>query len=536
MQQRALAVCADAGHFVERRASEFVGAARAMSADGETMRLVAQPLQEVEHRIARLEGERRPAGHEEALATGIAVGTLGDADNGDVFQAELGKHLARYFKLALAAVDQQKVGPMFLVALGVFLERPTEAARQHLAHHGKVVACGALGLDVELAVGILDEAVGAGHHHGADRSRALDVAVVVDLDALGGRVELEHAGEALEQLTLRAALGQAPRQRLAGIVHGEIEGVLLVSALGRADLHLLPGAEGQGAFEQFALVDVVAGQDELWRRPGFVELAHEGREDGRRIELLGVAGKIGAVAEILSCAQEVDLDADLAGIGVGREDVGLVDRGQADRLVRLDLCQRTDAIAQDRSPFEFERGGSLVHALGQRLLDFAVAAAQEPAHLVDDRRVFRFFDAADARRRAALDLVLQTGSRARREHAVGARAQREGALQGVERAVDGCGRSEGTEIFVARLTHATVLGELRPLGVAADDDVGERFVVAQQHVEAWPEALDQVVLEQQRLGLAAGDRELHCPGRRHHADQARGEPVRLGVGADAAAQ
>ena len=28
-----------------------------------------------------------------------------------------------------------------------------------------------------------------------------------------------------------------------------------------------------------------------------------------------------------------------------------------------------------------------------------------------------------------------------------------------------------------------MLGELRPFGVAADDDVGERLVVAQQHVE-----------------------------------------------------
>ena len=142
----------------------------------------------------------------------------------------------------------------------------------------------------------------------------------------------------------------------------------------------------------------------------------------------------------------------------------------------------------------------------------------------------------DAGRRAALDLVLQAGPRAGREHAVRAGAQREGALQRVERAVDRGGRGERAEILVARLARAAVLGELRPFGVAADDDVGERLVVAQQHVEARPEALDQVVLEQQGLGLAVGDHELHAAGVRHHPHEPVLEPGRLGVGGHAAAQ
>ena len=81
-----------------------------------------------------------------------------------------------------------------------------------------------------------------------------------------------------------------------------------------------------------------------------------------------------------------------------------------------------------------------------------------------------------------------------------------------------------------------MLGELWPVGIAADHDVGKRLVVAQQHVEARPEALDQVVLEEQRLGFAVGDGEFHGPRRGNHADQARGEPRGLGIGSDAAAQ
>ena len=375
---------------------------------------------------------------------------------------------------------------------------------------------------------------GPGHHHGADRRAALDVAVVVDFDALGRPVEAEHARHALEQLALGAALGHAPRQRLAGVERGLVERVLLVAALGMADLDLVARRHGERAFEQLAFDDVVAGQDQLGRRTRFVELADEGRQHRRLVELADMGREVGAVAEILAGAQEEHFYADLPALAMGGEDVGFVDRGQGDRLVRLDVGQRADAVAQHRGALELEVGRGLVHALRQRLLDLAVAAAQKAAHLVDDGVVLGLVDAADAGRRAALDLVLQAGPGARREHAVRAGAQREGALQGVERAVDRGGRGEGAEILVGRVAHAAVLGELRPFGVAADDDVGKRLVVAQQHVEARPEALDQVVLEQQRLGLAAGDRELHGPRRRHHADQARGEPRRLGVGGDPA--
>ena len=352
----------------------------------------------------------------------------------------------------------------------------------------------------------------------------------------GGPSRPNRRRHALEQLALRAALGHAPRQRLARVQRRLVERVLLVAALGMADLDLVLRRQGKRAFQQLALGDIVAGQDELGRRARFVELADEGRQHRGLVELAHMRREVGAVAEILAGAQEEHLHADLPALGMGGEDVGFVDRGQGDRLVRLDVGERADAVAQHRRAFEFELGRCLVHALRQRLLNLAVAAAQEAAHLVDDGVVLGLVDAADARRRAALDLVLQAGPGARREHAVGAGAQREGALQGVERAVDRRGRGEGAEILVGRIAHAAVLGELRPFGILADDDIGKRLVVAQQHVEARPEALDQVVLEQQRLGLAAGDRELHGPGRRHHADQARRQAGRLGVGGDPAAQ
>src|SRR5262249_33565981 len=87
--------------------------------------------------------------------------------------------------------------------------RPQSLAppRQHLAHHAEVVARGeTLGADVELAVLVLAEALRARDDHRADRVRALDVRVVVHLDAARGVRQSEGPGERGEQVLLRLRL------------------------------------------------------------------------------------------------------------------------------------------------------------------------------------------------------------------------------------------------------------------------------------------------------------------------------------------
>ena len=83
----------------------------AVRADGEAVRLVAEALDEVEHRVARRQHERLAAGHVEGLAAGVAVRPLGDADERQVGDAEFGEHCRRGRELALAAVDEHEVGP-----------------------------------------------------------------------------------------------------------------------------------------------------------------------------------------------------------------------------------------------------------------------------------------------------------------------------------------------------------------------------------------------------------------------------------------
>src|SRR5437773_12538321 len=55
MQQRALARWPDAGNFLQAGLADILLAQLAMRADHEAVRLVAQPLDEIKHQIARLE-------------------------------------------------------------------------------------------------------------------------------------------------------------------------------------------------------------------------------------------------------------------------------------------------------------------------------------------------------------------------------------------------------------------------------------------------------------------------------------------------
>ena len=68
---------------------------------------------------------------------------------------------------------------------------------------------------------------------------------------------------------------------------------------------------------------------------------------------------------------------------------------------------------------------------------------------------------------------------------------------------------------------------------AGDQDVREAFVVAQHHVVAGFQLLDQVGFEQQRLGLGLGGDEHHRAGLRDHAGDAHRLPFGRRVGEDA---
>jgi hypothetical protein len=67
-----------------------------------------------------------------------------------------------------------------------------------------------------------------------------------------------------------------------------------------------------------------------------------------------------------------------------------------------------------------------------------------------------------------------------------------------------------------------MLDDLRRLMVAREQNIGKRLVIAQQHVEARAEALDEVGFEEQRFRFRARRHELHAGRGRDHAGDAVG--------------
>ena len=149
------------------------------------------------------------------------------------------------------------------------------------------------------------------------------------------------------------------------------------------------------------------------------------------------------------------------------------------------------------------------------------AAGQEVVGLAHQLGIAGKIDLAGAGPRAAADLIEQAGPGAAFEEAVGAGANQERALQRRDGAVDRAGGGERPEISPGLRLRAAMLEDLRRPVVAGDQDVGKRLVVAQLHVEARPQLLDQIGFEQQRLGLGRGRDDLDRHGGRDHAQDAR---------------
>ena len=402
----------------------------------------------------------------------------------------------------------------------------------------EVVAGGDVGpLDsVELAVLAFLEAVGAGDDHAADRIGAHDVGVVVGLDPLGRGVQAEGLGDAGQELRLGRAFRHFPAERLARIGDGVVDELALLAALGPVDLDLAAALEREGLGEQGAVGGVDVGEDQLGDRPVVVELADEGAHDVGVLIRLVDAGEVGAVAPVLAGAEEEHLDAGLAALGEEGEDVGLLEGRGVDHRLLGDAGQRADAVAQARGALELHVVGGGLHLLGEPAHDQARLALQEVLGLVDEAPVVLEADQAGAGRGAALDLVQHAGARAALVDAVGAGAQQERLLQGVQRLVDRVGRREGAEVVALDGVGAAVFAQLRRRMLAADHDLGEGLVVAQQDVEARLELLDQVDLEQQGVGLCAGGDELHRARQVDHVGDTLGVEAALGVLDDALLQ
>ena len=349
----------------------------------------------------------------------------------------------------------------------------------------------------------------------------------------GATGQAEGFGDPVEQLALGRGFSLPPLQRFAGVADRVGHHVPLGAALGAAEPDLALSLVAQGLGEQAGFIGVVADEDLSRHRLVGVELADEAAHHVGDGLLAVVAGEIGAVAVVPPGTIEEHLHADLAAAVEGGDDVGVVDFAlHVDVLMRLHRAQRPQSVAELGRALELQVFCRVLHAGGQFLLHRTALPEQEGLGLAHQFVVAGLVDLAHAGRRAALDLVEKTGAVAVLEHAVRAGAEQERLFQRGDGAVDRLGAGKRGEVVALPLVRPAVFGDPGEVMLAGEHDVGEGFVVAQQHVVARLEPLDQVGLQQQGFDLAIGDHDLQRLGLRHHPAQPIGQSLELGVVGD----
>ena len=165
-----------------------------------------------------------------------------------------------------------------------------------------------------------------------------------------------------------------------------------------------------------------------------------------------------------------------------------------------------------------ERRRRLLHALGEPRRHHVALPLQEQHRVLEVARVVLLADEADARRRAALDLVLHARAAAVLEVAVLALAQLKELVQLIQRLAHGARVRIGAEQLAFRRARPAVERQARETMLRLEQDVRIALVVAQHHVEARPVLLDEVVLEHQRFDFGARDRDFDAGDGAHHRD------------------
>ena len=125
----------------------------AVGADGEAVRLVAQALDEIQHRVVAFQRKGTLAGAVELLFAVIAVDALGNADHGMSSTPCSRMISATALTCPAPPSISNRSGHSPLSRSGSSFLQAGEAAGQNLFHHAEIVArCQVVAPDVELAI------------------------------------------------------------------------------------------------------------------------------------------------------------------------------------------------------------------------------------------------------------------------------------------------------------------------------------------------------------------------------------------------
>src|SRR2546425_6483682 len=518
-QQLPAALGADPGDALQAGSRAALGAARAVAGDGEAVRLVADPLYQVQASVVGRKPHRALA-DPQLLQARLSLRPLGDADQRDVGEAGLRQRLFCRFHLPLAAADEDQVGADALPA-----RDPAVAARERLSQRAVIVA-GGDALDVVAAVFAAAHVHAVVYHARGYRRLAHGMTDIEAFDSLHRIREPEPFAQRGEPRPLSALLREPRLERLQRVLLRHLEPRAALGRGPREDAHAALRVLGEGRLE-LPRVELFADHDHGRHRSFQIMLFDERREHFFRVALLRILRKEAAVAELPPAAYHHQVYAGQALFHGNGDDVD-VDIGASVGVQALaHPGEGLDLVAVDRRLLVAPRFGGLLHARLDPLERGVAAALEVELRALDVLRVGFGADQSYAGRGAAADLVQQAGPRAVLEHRVLAGAQPEHSLQQLD-ALAHCTRvGKRSEVAVGLVHRAAVEAKAWKFP-AAQHQVGRGLVVAEQDVVARRERLDEIVLEDQGFGLGAGDRDLDVGDLRQHHRDTRPRPDLLG--------
>ena len=307
-----------------------------------------------------------------------------------------------------------------------------------------------------------------------------------------------------------------------------------------------PGLLAQGIQQRF--VNRMAGHQGGGHGHLQIMLGHKSLQHLQRLRVVHMGGKVRPVAQVAPTAHHGQIHTGFAAADAHRQHIDIAVVHRVHRLLVQHFGQSTQLVAQIGRLLKFQFVGMGQHAPLQVLHHLLGFAAQQALGAVDIARVLGQRGVAHARPRTAPNLVQQTRARAVVEHRVLAGAQAKHLLDQLHGLAHRPHTGVGAKIIVpfvhctpvihhardlVRFGRATVGGLAVGVAGVGDLHIGVALVVAKQNVVARLEAFDEVVLQQQGLGLRAHHGGLHARDLAHHVANAGATVFALKVAVNA---
>ena len=326
----------------------------------------------------------------------------------------------------------------------------------------------------------------------------------------GRRLQTQHRAQRLERLEVRGDDLVVPGPvRQLGVARRQLHERPPVATLRHQELHAPPGAGRHPLSHRVLVLDAHRQVDFRRRDAALVELPEDG------VHHVGVAGDQGAslddeldALDHPAAAHREHLDHAAARPQLQAEDVAIrgLRRGQLLLALgqRLHGAQRVPQLGGFLEPLAL---GRRVHAPAEGLAQFLGAALQQHPGVGDRLPVALLAaDLRDARRDAALDVVLQAGPAAAAVDHLVARPQPEQPVRQHHRAPAKLRREKRAGVEVAVLfIHAPCDEQPGESLARREPQIRIVFVVAEKDVVLWRPLFDEVVLERQRFHHRVGD-------------------------------